>query len=660
MKVFILFCIIAGNLSLSAQVVLSPIFSDNMVLQQQSDAPVWGKATPNKDVNIVTSWDKKAYKVKADESGNWKLSLSTPVAGGPYEIKITEKQTVTLKNVMIGEVWICSGQSNMEMPLAGWGQVDNFEKEIAEAKYPDIRLLQVDKATSIVPVSDVKVMGGSWLECSPATVSEFSATAYFFARSLYQKLNIPIGLIHTSWGGTPAESWTSSESLQMMPDFKDIVRDIKEIPQDKDARNALFMKKQDDWNKMIIAKDFGYQNGAIVASATDYNDSGWKQMNLPGHWEGNGLPGFDGFVWFRKTIDIPSDWNNKELKLSLGAVDDSEVTYFNGIEVGRTDGYATPRNYIIPARLVKKGKAVITVRVIDTGGEGGFHGSPDNMYITPSKSTKSNDKIELAGSWKYKIGVDLKDVAPFPRIYSDNPHNPSSLYNAMIHPFISYKIKGAIWYQGEQNESRAYQYRTLFPLLINDWRTKWGYDFPFYFVQLAGFKAILEEPAESDWAEIREAQLGALHLENTGMAVAIDIGNPHDVHPKNKQEVGRRLALAARAKTYGENIPYSGPIYQSYKIVGNKIYISFKHTDGGLKIKGGNTLKGFSVAGPDRKFYWADAVLDGDNVIVSSPNVAFPIAVRYAWAGSPVCNFYNGADLPASPFRTDDWPGITQ
>jgi len=645
--------------SLHAQLQLPAIFSDNMVLQQNSNAPIWGTAKPHQDVTITTSWDKKTYKAVADESGSWMIKTQTPSAGGPYEIKIQADKSLTLKNVMMGEVWICSGQSNMEMPIAGWGQVNNYEKEIAEANYPNIRLLQVERTTSPVPASDLSVSGGGWHECSPASIPEFSATAYFFGRSLYKYLNIPIGLIHTSWGGTPAESWTSAESLQLMPDYREIVNEMKALPRDAGARNALISAKQEEWNRNIILKDFGYKNDIAVAANNDYNDNDWKYMNLPGLWEGSELPDFNGFVWFRKTIEIPADWHGKELTLSLGAIDDNEVTYFNGTEIGKTQGYSTIRKYTIPAKLVKKGKAVITVRVTDTGGEGGFHGEESNMYIALSKPKGKNTGMELSGQWKYKVAVDLKDIKPLPQYYANNSSTPTSLYNAMIHPIINYTIKGAIWYQGEANEARAYQYRTLFPLMINDWRTKWGYDFPFYYVQLAGYKAIVNEPAESDWAELREAQSGALRMENTGMAVAIDIGNPGDIHPKNKQDVGNRLAMIAKAESYSKDIPYSGPIYKSYKMAGNKIRISFSHTDKGLKIKDGSVLKGFSIAGPDRKFYWADAVIEGNEVVVSSSDVIFPIAVRYAWAGSPICNLYNGADLPASPFRTDDWPGIT-
>ncbi|MDU1890340.1 MAG: sialate O-acetylesterase [Dysgonomonas sp.] len=660
-RIILLSLIVLSSQILPAQLSMPAFFSDNMILQQQSDAPIWGKANPGSVVKITTSWDKKKYETSSDKDGNWKILVKTPAAGGPYSISITAAGTsVELRNVLIGEVWICSGQSNMEMTLDDWIKIDNYKEEIADADYPNIRLLKVEKATNFYPATDVSIRGGGWEVCSPSSVPDFSAVAYFYGRNLHKNLNVPVGLINSSWGGTTAEAWTSGESLQMMPDFREKVDMIKMLPEDEAERNIFIKKIQDGWHQEIIDKNFGLKDNVAQVATIDFNDNDWDSMEIPGLWEWSKLPGFDGVVWFRKTIDIPADWNKKDLTLSLGKVDDGEITYFNGQEVGRTEGYMTSRIYSIPAHMVKKGKAVITVRVFDTGGEGGFHGDKSDVYLSLARQDKKEFKIDLSGNWKYKVAVDLKkDIKSLPLEYTSLQNNPTCLFNAMIHPFTRYKIKGAIWYQGENNESRGYQYRTLFPLMINDWRTHWGYDFPFYFVQLPNFKAIEKDPGESDWAEIREAQAGALHMDNTGMAVTIDLGNPHDVHPTNKQDVGYRLSLVARANTYGQNIPCYGPMYHSHKIVGNKIRVKFKHVEGALKIKDNTILKGFSVAGPDRVFYWADATIENDEVIVSSPYVKFPISVRYAWAGSPVCNLYNTKDLPAAPFRTDDWPGIT-
>lgn len=369
-----------------------------------------------------------------------------------------------------------------------------------------------------------------------------------------------------------------------------------------------------------------------------------------------GLKGFNGIVWFRKTIDIPAAWAGKELTLNVGVIDDNDFTYFNGVQVGHTEGWMTSRSYKIPKELVKKGPAVISVRVMDTGGTGGINGSPESISIQRSKS----DAVPMAGDWKYQVSLNVKEIPQMPVNIANEPNVHSFLFNAMLNPLIPYSIKGAIWYQGESNAGQAYQYRELMPLMITDWRNRWGYDFPFYMVQLASFTAQQKTPVESGWAELREAQTQtALHLKNTGMAVIIDAGEEFDIHPKNKQTVGKRLALAARAQTYGEKIPYSGPMYDTYQIEGNKIRIYFKHTDGGLKTKNNEALKGFTIAGVDHKFHWADAVIEGNTIVVSSPEVALPISVRYAWADYPIYNLYNGADLPADPFRTDDWQGIT-
>jgi sialate O-acetylesterase len=643
-------------LPLPAQLTLPPVFSDNMVLQQLSDAPIWGADVPDKEVTVATSWDNKEYRTTVNKAGKWMVRVQTPSAGGPYRISIISETTVTLKNVLIGEVWFCSGQSNMEMPLAGWGKVLNYEKEISDADYPTIRLLQVEKNISMHPVSDMKVTGGSWQECTPGSVAEFSATAYFFGRNLYKTLNIPIGLIHSSWGGTFAEAWTSGTSLKNMPAFYDVMAEIKDIPENERERKSAYQERRKILEAKIMDKDFGYRNNVAQAASLLYDDSGWKTMNLPGLWERSELPGFDGHVWFRKEIDIPASWKGKALTLSLGGIDDNEITYFNGVEAGRTDGVDIKRQYAVPSNPVKKGKAVITVRVTDTGGDGGFYGNESEMFIS---LPDGREKISLTGDWKYKVALTMKDTPSSPRIFKDDPANPTGLFNAMVNPFVPYAIRGVIWYQGENNERRGYQYRDLFPLLINDWRKHWGYDFPFYFAQLANYKNVEQQPAESEWAELREAQSMALRLDNTGMAVLTDIGDGYDIHPKNKQDVGNRLALIARNKTYGENIEYSGPVYRSYKIEGNKIRISFKHISGGLKSKNGEVLKGFSIAGVDHKFHWAEAVIEGDDVTVSCRDVEFPVAARYAWANNPVCNLYNGAGLPASPFRTDDWPGIT-
>ena len=655
-KVLIVFLALFGvTFSSFAKVTLSSIFTDNMVLQQQSNASIWGKAAVGKKVTVVTSWDNKTYTTKAAVDGSWKVKVKTPVASlTQYSLTVSDGLAVTLNNILIGEVWICSGQSNMEMPLADWGQIADYKNEIANANFPAIRLLQVEKTTGLSPQSDLKVSGGSWKVCSPASIPGFSATAYFFGRNLFQNLHIPIGLIHTSWGGTVVEAWTSEQALERMPDFANVISEIKKMPSDNIERSKYLNREKIEYNNELLGKDRGYKGTEAQWATTGFDDSNWKKMIIPGFWEGKGLPGFDGSVWFRKTIDIPTDWDGKSLTLNLGMIDDNETTFFNGQQIGSTEGWDQKRTYTIPSGLVKQGKAVIAVRVFDLGGEGGFHGEPEamNIFLTADK------KVALAGEWQYSIGLNLTEV-PVPALAENQQNNPTSLYNAMIHPLIPLAFKGVIWYQGEANVDRAYQYRDLFPLLIQDWRKQWNSDFPFYFVQLANFLTQNPNPESSAWAELREAQANALHLENTGMAVIIDIGEGDNIHFKNKQDVGLRLALLARAKTYGLKVVSSGPVYDSYKIEGGKIRIKFKNTESGLTTKDNEALKGFAIAGPDHKFYWANATIEGNEIVVSSQQVEFPIAVRYAWASNPACNLYNGAKLPASPFRTDDWLGVT-
>lgn len=602
-----------------------------------------------KTVKITTSWDGKTYETLAGKDGKWKLSVRTPEAGGPYELTLTDGQKLVLKNVMVGEVWICSGQSNMEMPLKGWGKIMDYEKEIAEANHPDIRLLHVEHVTSTQPELVIKIRDNGWQVCSPLTVPEFSATAYFFGREISEKQNVPVGLIHTSWGGTNVESWISGKVLKEMPDFTKVVDNIRLMP-DKSAMKAEYLKGLETWNNRV---DEGFAAGKPIRAEVSLDDSNWQKMNFPGMVEEQGLAGFDGLLWLRRTVEIPSSWAGKKLQLVLGTIDDNDITYWNGKEVGRTNGYSVSRNYTVPGKMVKAGQVTLAIRVVDTGGGCGM---PDELYLRSA----NGEQISLAGEWKYQVAADGRKEGMPPADMSENPNLPTSLYNAMIHPLVPYGIRGAIWYQGENNASRAYQYRELFPLVIENWRQDWGQDFPFYFVQLANFMQQSPQPADSDWAELREAQSRTLSVANTGMAVIIDKGDANDIHPKDKQAVGHRLALVARAKTYGEQIPYSGPMYRSSQVDGDKIILSFDHTDGGLKSGDGKELQGFSIAGRDHKFHWAKAEIKGDKIVVSSPEVPYPVAVRYAWANNPVCNLYNGAGLPASPFRTDDWKGVTQ
>lgn len=641
--------LISGTQLVQAKVVLPSVFSDNMVLQQKANASIWGWADAGKKITIITSWNSKQYITTTDVKGNWKVKVTTPIFGGPYSISISDGAELKLNNVLIGDVWICSGQSNMEMPLAGWGKIQNYEKEIADANYPNIRLLQADHITSNIPLDNAKVQNGGWQPCNPQYIAEFSSTAYFFAREVYSKTKIPIGLIHTSWGGTIAEAWTSGESLKKMPDFAPAVEKIE--ASGKTTSAVPYEQKFQNWMKLVSDKDLGSQSGKnwILADA-----STWQTMNLPTAWEDAGLKDLDGIVWFTKKVDVPQSWVGKEAKLSLGLIDDNDVTWINGVKVGETQGYNQARKYSIPNNVLKVGENTITVRVFDNGGGGGLYGDAKDMNLMGS----SNESISLGGDWKYKVGLDFKNIEPAPAS-DNNPNRPTVLYNAMIYPFLQFSIKGAIWYQGESNADRAYQYRELFPTMIKDWRQKFGQgDFPFYFVQLANFMKQEDQPTESAWAELREAQLQTLSLPNSGMATIIDIGDAKDIHPKNKQEVGRRLGLIADANVYGQKNIFSGPVYKTQKIEGKQIKLSFNYAEG-IKSADGNELKGFAIAGADKKFYWAKAVIQGNQILVSSDQVSNPVSVRYAWENNPTVNLTNSSNLPASPFRTDIWQGVT-
>jgi sialate O-acetylesterase len=503
--IFSLILLLIESESTFANVKLPAVISDNMILQQGQAVPIWGWADPGGEVMVSVSWIDMEWAVTADKDGKWFFKMKSPEIGGPYQMTFQEENLITINNILVGEVWVCSGQSNMEWPVS---QAANHQQEIAAANYPNIRLFTVGRKVAEQPQSDCT---GSWVLCNPETVPRFSAVAYYFGRELHKEIGVPIGLIHTSWGGTPAEAWTRQEILETDSDFAPILKRYADTVARYPQLRKEYRQQINEWKKALA----------------------------------------------------------------------------------KAEGKQPPER---PSEPIGRG----------------------------------------------------------------HPYSPTGLYNAMIAPLIPYAIRGAIWYQGESNAGRAYQYRKLFPAMIQNWRKDWGQgDFPFLFVQLANYKAVKAEPSESDWAELREAQLMTLSLHNTGMAVTIDIGEANNIHPKNKQDVGKRLALWALAKTYRKDIVYSGPLYKSMEVQDNKIVLHFNHVNGGLVARDGETLRGFAIAGENQKFVWADAKIVGDNVVVSSDQVPEPVAARYAWADNPLCNLYNKEVLPASPFRTDDWPGVT-
>lgn len=628
-----------------AKVTLPSFFTDNMVIQQNSLLTLPGEAKAGKQVTVKVSWNNKKYTAKAAADGKFKIEVPTPSAGGPYRIVISDGEKLTLNNVMAGEVWFCSGQSNMEMPVAGWGKVMNYEQEIADANYPSIRLLQVKKTVSFVPRENVEINMGGWQECSPATVPEFSSVAYFYARKLWKELNVPVGVIDCTWGGTPAESWTSYETLKHVMGFEQKMSRMADAGFEIGKLVELYHLEMDEWLEQFDAKDAGLKNGVPQWISALQTGKEWKQMELPAYWESRGLD-FDGTVWFQKEVEIPADWAGKEILLNLAMIDDDDITYFNGKEIGKSSGCNTMRTYKVSAELVKAGKGIITIRAIDYGGSGGIHGEPQQMFME-----WGGKKISLAGNWNYHTGVSLVGAPSRPL----SPEGegwpaacyPTVLYNGMVHPLTVFPIKGAIWYQGENNVGHDEQYRVLFQSMITDWRKAWKQDFPFYFVQLANYLKPEEVQPNSQWAALRDAQAHALHLSNTGMACAIDLGEAYDIHPKNKQEVGRRLAQASLAQTYGKGT-YEVPVFLGYRISGRTLILSF---DQEVVAKDGSP-KGFILAGPDGKFVPAQATIQGKEVILQSDQVEIPTAARYAWADNPVCNLYGKSGLPVPPFRT--------
>ncbi len=657
-KIFVFLLLITllsgcNNTPPAERIRLNALFTDNMVLQQEREIPVWGRAEPGHALSVTFAGHRR--EVVTDHAGRWKVIFPPVTAGGPYKMIIAGRETDTLRNILVGEVWLASGQSNMEMPVGGWGKIKNYREEIVQARHPMIRLFQVDKKTAFQPRDTFS--GSGWKVCSPESVEDFSAVAYFFGRKLNRDLNVPVGIIQSAWGGTVVEAWTCGKTLKRFPVFRDTVaalekdhRSETEIAAEQARRKRVWPDRIEEILKNTGTLSHGYQEAG-------YPIAGWPLMTLPSLWEEAGLPSTDGVVWFSREVTVPATWQGKELTLSLGRINDYDITWFNGHRVGRGTDVAALRTYTIPPSLAHPGRNRITVEVMDIGNVGGLYGPPEKMFLACG-----NEKILLTGEWKYIPDPVKIDVKKLPEKPDENAgaNAPTVLYNAMIRPLIPYAFRGVIWYQGESNAGRAWQYRRLFPALIRCWRRSWHTgDFPFLYVQLANFMDPPTVPGDDAWAELREAQTLALQLPNTGMAVTLDIGDARDIHPKNKQEVGRRLALIALAQVYGEKIPYSGPLCDTIMITGDSIRIRFRHAEGGLQTCDHNPPEGFAIAAVDRHWVWARAHIDGEEVVVWSPGIKKPVAVRYAWAANPRANLCNGAGLPASPFRTDDWPGIT-
>ena len=566
------------------------------------------------------------------------LQLAPMKAGGPYNMEISGKNKIVLHNILIGDVWVCAGQSNMEHQM----KLHNvyYSKEIANANYPEIRQFKIADVTNLIsPQQDLP--SGSWKYANPTDVKDFSAVAYFFAKALFEKYHVPIGIINASWGGVPIESMMSEESLQSFPNILKTVKKNKDTAYVNETNRKTFaatqaIKKPED--KGVTEKWFD----------TSYTPKEWHRIAIPGYWEDQGVKDLDGIVWYRKEINVPASMTNVSAKVFFGRIVDADELYINGVKVGST-GYMYPqRRYTISDGVLKPGKNLFVIRVTNNSGKGGF--VPDKPY----ELIAGNDTIDLTGYWQYKVGAVFTSQDLSKTIALQN--QPTALYNSMIAPLINYILKGFVWYQGESNTGKPNEYAKLQPAMINDWRSKWkDGEIPFLFVQLPGFMDYSYLPSQSEWAEFREAQAKSLAVPNTAMAVAIDIGEWNDVHPDRKKPVGDRLALAAEKIAYNENIVYSGPTYQSQTIEGNKIIISFTNVGSGLTTSDGEPLAEFAIAGDDKKFVWANAKIEGDKIVVWSDSVPSPKYVRYAWADDPVNpNLINKENLPAAPFRTDE------
>ncbi|WP_113663388.1 sialate O-acetylesterase [Pedobacter nanyangensis] len=635
----------------SAGIRLPKLFGNGMVLQRDEPIKIWGWANPNEKVTVSFKFQQKT--VKAAINGTWQLFLAKEPAGGPYQLIIRGgKEGISIDDVLLGDVWVCSGQSNMEFAVSS---SLNAKEEIENASFPLIRHIEIPKAMAYHPKDDLD-RTVQWKQANSENVGRFTAVGYFYAKALQEKLNIPIGLIHTSWGGTDIETWISRSALETSNLFTadNMARknvDLEQlIKQRKIDIIGSMQKKQDGFPKDALVKTF--QN-------TAFDDSKWPLIKLPGLWE-QSIENFDGVVWFRKTIILSADYVSGAGLLELARIDDSDETYVNGIKVGGLkDKYSDKRTYPISAGILKQGENVIAIRVEDTGGGGGIYGTPDEI-----KLTIGDNMISLAGNWKYQVESVFENSSSNTGNIGNPNDYPTLLFNAMIYPLTKFAIKGVIWYQGENNANRAYQYRTTFPLLINDWRTHWNLGiFPFYYVQLASWRgANGNSNAGSSWAELREAQSLTQSTTNTGMAITIDIGETNDIHPKNKQDVGKRLAAIALNKTYDKKNVFSGPVLDNYTIKADSVIIAYKNVENGLLIKDKyGYVKGFELAGSDKKFHYAMANVTHNKIILSSKKVKKPIAIRYAWADNPNdANVFNKEGFPAVPFRTDDWEVTTR
>ena len=637
-NLFILTTLLLAGYASHSEVRLPKLISNGMVLQRDIKIKVWGWASPGE--KLIVKFNNRSFKTITAADGKWMVILPPMKAGGPFTMRIDGTNHILLTDILIGDVWICSGQSNMVHQMALHSV--RYAKEIAAANNPAIRHFWVRNGTNMQE-SQQDVPGGSWKKADSVNIGEFSAVAYFFADALYQKYHVPIGLINSSWGGTPIEAWMSDESLKTFPGIENIAtrnRDTAFVNKLKRGPvNAIPLHQPED--KGLTEKWFD----------SDYIPRGWHRIAVPGYWEDQGVHNLDGVVWYRREINIPQSMLTSQAKVFMGRIVDADVMYINGKQVGTTTYLYPQRRYTIPEGVLKPGKNLFVVRVTNNAGKGGF--VPDKPY----QLIAGADTIDLTGYWQYKVGLVKVPQRTFSGGGSFAAQNqPTALYNSMIAPLLNYGIKGFLWYQGEANTGKPDMYAKLQPAMISDWRQKFqNPDAPFLFVQLPGFMDMNYLPSESQWAAFREAQAASLSVPNTAMAVAIDAGEWNDIHPDAKKEVGERLALAAQKTAYHDNeVVASGPVFQSATIDDNKITIVFKSVGLGLVTKDNEEPQEFAIAGADKIFVWAKAKIENNTIVLTSDEVPHPMYVRYAWADDPVNpNLINKEGLPAAPFRTD-------
>ena len=659
--------VIALPASALADVSLAPFFSDGAVLQRDSTAPVWGRAAPGEAVTAALNG--QTISTAAGPDGNWRAAFQGLAAGGPFTMTVKgASNSITVPNVLVGDVWLCSGQSNMGLRMIDIADV--AKDDIAAANDPllhtfNVPLLETDTPAKF-PTAD------KWEAADPDTVKNDSAVAYYFAKTLREQVKVPIGIIHDSFGGTSIEGWMRMEvfnTLGLGPTMQARVQQW----QTGDATSQTFLSALNQWEAGMGRQDPGNKghDEGWADPKTSVND--WTGSITPGNWTPLGLA-HGGIVWIRKAVNISAEFAGKDLTMNLGNLQNAGrefgnvlgTVYFNNQEVGSIGHtlrhvFSKPDDQLVnvPGTLVQTGTNVVAVRIFTQEEKSPSFGGGTSLLGPALRGT-------FGSSWMAKVEeafppapADADSTRPKVPSVPTLTQVPCYFFNHILSPWIGYGIKGAVWYQGEANSYTPQGYATYLPAMIADWRGLWGQgNFPFYIVQLANVNAPPTDPnAKSGYAEIREAQLQTWQkVPDTGLAVTIDLGEANNVHYHNKKPAGQRVALIAQARVYGRKIEFSGPVFDSMTVEGSAMRLKFTHLGGGLVAKGG-PLKQFAIAGADQNFVGADAVIDGDAVVVSSKDVAAPAAVRYAWADNPAgCNLYNQADLPASPFRTDDWP----